>query len=165
MIRHARGPCQPLALPIVLLPVAVIEPAFQTLLMASVGATLLLTAGLPPALVAAVAMAAITVRADVEDGLTRLPATRSREQNSLIMNCRVVHCHRGRARQGQPFYVRLEPYCKVHLMKVYRLEPYRAKRQGSIFPSLSHDTRLCATVDDERACGADDVACRLRREF
>ena len=86
MIRHALG-CRPLAPPISRLPVAVIEPAFRTLLMAAVGATPLLEAGLPPALVAAIAMSAITVRADVEGGLTWLPAAGTLKQNRLIMNC------------------------------------------------------------------------------
>ncbi|MGH7484758.1 MAG: hypothetical protein ACREMY_04010 [bacterium] len=70
------------------MPVAVIEPAFRTLLMTTVGATPLLQAGLPPALVTAITVSAITMRADVKDGLTLQPTASSLEQNSRIMNCR-----------------------------------------------------------------------------
>lgn len=107
MIRHARG-CRPLALPKLGLAVAVIQPAFRAALVATIGATLLLQAGLPPALVAAVAMSAITVRADVEARLTRLPAARSLEQNGRSMHCRI---HGGRRRDWTTaaVYVRLDP--------------------------------------------------------
>lgn len=88
MIRHARRG-RPLPLPIPALPVAVIEPAFRAALRAPVGATLLLEARLAPALVAAIAMSAITMRADGKKRLTLLPAARSLEQNRLRMKGRV----------------------------------------------------------------------------
>jgi len=88
MIRHARRR-RPLALPIMTLPVAMIESPFEASLMAAVGPTPLLQAGLPAALVAAIAMPPIAVRADVEDRLTRLPDAGPPPQNRLIMKRRV----------------------------------------------------------------------------
>jgi hypothetical protein len=85
MIRHARR--QPsLSLPISALPVAMIEPAFHALLMAPVGATLLLQTGTFPARITAVTMSAIAMRTDIEDGLTLRPCTFPMQQNSPIMN-------------------------------------------------------------------------------
>lgn len=60
MICHA-GRSRSLPLPILALALAVIEQSFGTMLIAPVGRTLLLEAGLPSALVAAIAMATITV--------------------------------------------------------------------------------------------------------
>jgi hypothetical protein len=59
MIRHVRR--QPLPPPIPALPVAVIESALGASLMASIGAALLLQAGLLCTLAAAIAMSAIAV--------------------------------------------------------------------------------------------------------
>lgn len=94
-----------------------IEPAFHASLIVAVGAAPLLQAGLPCAVVTAIAMSAITVGADVEDRLTMLPAAHSLAQYSRMMKCR-VHSLAGRARQWQPLYVRLEPVCWSYLMKV-----------------------------------------------
>ncbi|MCC7155876.1 MAG: hypothetical protein IT161_14980 [Bryobacterales bacterium] len=60
MIRHARR-CRPLSLPVLGLPVAVIEPAFRTGLIAAIGSTLLLEARLVAAFGAAITMSAIAV--------------------------------------------------------------------------------------------------------
>jgi len=100
MIRHAGG-CWPLPLSVSPLPVAVIEPAFVALLQTSIGVTLLLDAGLPPALLAAVAMAAVAMRADVKDRGTGRPTARSLEQNPIML-CR-VHRHRRRVDNGSRF--------------------------------------------------------------
>lgn len=76
MIRHA-GLCWSLAMPVGALPVTMIEPAFFASLMAPVGGALLFQPGLLPALLAAIAMPAITMRADVEDRVAVQLATRA----------------------------------------------------------------------------------------
>ena len=78
-----------------------IEPAFRTLLQTLIGATLLLDAGLPPALLAAVAMAAVAVGANVEHRDTVRPTARSLQQNPLMY--RRVHRHRRRVDNGSRF--------------------------------------------------------------
>ena len=67
MTRHA-GLSAPF--PVLPLPVAMIEPAFEALLMPAVGAAALLKPGLLAALQAAVAMSAITMLADQKQRLT-----------------------------------------------------------------------------------------------
>jgi len=74
MIRHGRGGGLS-AEPVSLLPVAMIQPAFLAALMPPVGATPLAKARLPPAVLATVAMAAITMRADEEQGAAAWLAT------------------------------------------------------------------------------------------
>jgi len=90
LIRHAQ---LRLAVPIRPLPVAMIQPPFQTPLMAAVG---------PPALFepcggaaggAAIAMAAITVLADPEHRLTSAAATNPLPQNHFAVS---RHVRRGR---------------------------------------------------------------------
>ena len=69
MIRHA----EPSALPIGPLPVAVIEPSFPALLVPLVGVPPLLPPRFPPASLAAVFMAAVTMTADPEHRATAGP--------------------------------------------------------------------------------------------
>jgi len=69
-----------LAKPILALPVAMIEPAFYTALVPPVGAASLTETGLLAALQTAIAMPAITVRADKEDRVTVLPAACALQQ-------------------------------------------------------------------------------------
>jgi hypothetical protein len=68
LIRHATPE---MAATIDALPVAMIQPAFGTLLMTMIGGATLSEAGLTPALCAAVTLAAITARANPE----KRPAT------------------------------------------------------------------------------------------
>jgi hypothetical protein len=68
-----------------------IEPAFFALLMASIGASHLPEARLLAALLAAIAVAPIAMRADEEDGVALLTATRPLQENSLTMHRR-RHC-------------------------------------------------------------------------
>lgn len=90
MIRHARGwRSRSPPLPISPLPVAVIETAFRTLLQTSIGATLLLGAGLSPAFMAAIAMATVAARTDLEHRAAPLPATRALTQNQPVTHRRV----------------------------------------------------------------------------
>jgi hypothetical protein len=70
------------------LPVAMIELPFGALLVAAVGATPLLAAGLLAALVAAVAVSAITMRADEENRVAALTKANPLPQNRFAMNHR-----------------------------------------------------------------------------
>ncbi|MBL8221048.1 MAG: hypothetical protein JNL62_17575 [Bryobacterales bacterium] len=90
MIRHA-GLCGPLPLPIGALPVAMIELAFSTALVAFIGASFLAKARLLAALRAAIAMASIAMRADEKDRMALFPATGSLQEYSLTMHRR-RHC-------------------------------------------------------------------------
>ena len=65
-----------------------IELPFGALLVASVGAPPLLLAGLLAALVAAVAVSAVTVRADEENRVAALTKANSLPQNRFAMNQR-----------------------------------------------------------------------------
>ena len=65
-----------------------IEPPFRALLVAAVGAPPLLAAGLLAAWFAAVAMSAITVRADEENRLATLTKANPLPQNRFAMNNR-----------------------------------------------------------------------------
>jgi hypothetical protein len=60
----------PAAAPVIALPVTMIEPSFEALLVAGVGAPSLVEAGTLTARGAAVALSAIAVRADEEHGVT-----------------------------------------------------------------------------------------------
>jgi hypothetical protein len=73
------------AKPILSLPVAMIEPAFYTALVPPVGAAPLMETGLPAALRTAIAMSAVTVRADEEDRVTVLPAACALQQLCFVM--------------------------------------------------------------------------------
>jgi hypothetical protein len=87
LIRHARL-WLPQAAPVRLLPIAMIEPSFGTPLVAPVGVPPLLAAGLFAALGTAVAMSAITVRADEENRLAVLPKAKPLPQNRFAVNHR-----------------------------------------------------------------------------
>jgi hypothetical protein len=71
-----------------LLAIAMIELPFGALLVASVGAPPLLLAGLLAALVAAVAVSAVTVRADEENRVAALTKANPLPQNRFAMNHR-----------------------------------------------------------------------------
>jgi hypothetical protein len=76
------------AAPVLSLTVAMIELPFGALLVAAVGATPLLAAGLLTALVAAVAVSAITMRADEENRVAALTQASPLPQNRFAMNHR-----------------------------------------------------------------------------
>ena len=87
MIRHRRlrltkaGAVLPLT-------IAMVELPFGALLVAFIGAPPLLAAGLVAALFAAVAMAAVTVRADEENRLAALTKAKPLPQNRFAVNHR-----------------------------------------------------------------------------
>ena len=87
MIRHARLRLTKAA-PVLPLTITMIEPSFGALLVAAVGAPPLLAAGLLAALVAAVAMSAIAVRADEENRVAVLTKANPLPQNRFAMNRR-----------------------------------------------------------------------------
>ena len=107
MIRHARLRLTQTA-PVRLLPIAMIEPPFGTLLVAPVGVPPLLMAGLFAALGTAVAMAAVTVRADEENRLAALPKAKPLPQNRFAVNHRHASSQAGTG-QRQWSRGRLEP--------------------------------------------------------
>jgi hypothetical protein len=76
------------AAPVLLLPVAMIKPAFRALLVAGVGPTPLLDASLFAALDAAIAMAAIAVRADEKHHATLFACANSLSENRFAVNRR-----------------------------------------------------------------------------
>jgi len=69
-----------------LLPVAVILPAFGTLLVAAVGAPSLLESGGGAAGGTAITLSAITVLTDPEHGMTPIAETNSLTQNHFALN-------------------------------------------------------------------------------
>lgn len=101
MIRHAcRVGLQ--AKPIVPLPVAMIEPPFRTSLVPPVRASPLVEARLLAALRTAIAMAAVTVRADVENRVALLPAARPLQETRIVMGQRRRHRRLAGVDNGSP---------------------------------------------------------------
>lgn len=72
-----------------------ILPPFLTVLVPLIGASPLVSTGLLAARFAAVTMAAITMRADEEDGMTTLPDTGSLSQYTVAMIRRRHRCPAG----------------------------------------------------------------------
>lgn len=101
MIRHARRGGL-LAQQILALPVTMIEPPFFTTLVPPIRATKLVTASLLAALRAAIAMAAVTVRAEVEDRVASLPAAGSLQETRLVMSQRRRHRRLAGVDNGSP---------------------------------------------------------------
>ena len=87
MIRHGRWSLAQAA-SVRVLAIAMIELPFGALLVASVGAPPLLPTGLLTALVAAVAVAAVAVRADEENRVAALSKANPLPQNRFAMNHR-----------------------------------------------------------------------------
>ena len=101
MIRHgARASL--LAQPILSLPVAMIEPPFFTALMPPVRASKLAPPRLLAALRAAIAMPAVTVGADEEDGMAMLAAAGSLQETSIVMGQHCRHRRLAEVDNGSP---------------------------------------------------------------
>jgi hypothetical protein len=110
MIRHARLA----ALPVVLLPVPVVEPAFGTLLIAAVGRPVLPAPGFAAARRAAIALAAIAMGTNPE----RRPASRA-AANPLPENHFSLNRHpptQADFDNGNRFMAGLEPAWMVYLL-------------------------------------------------
>lgn len=86
MIRHASFGLP--SLPVPSLPVAMIEPPFLALLMPPIGTSPLTEAGLLAALGTAIAVPAITVRADEENRVTLVAQANSLPENCFAVNRR-----------------------------------------------------------------------------
>lgn len=87
MIRHERSGGL-LTEAILVLPVAMIQPAFLAALVAPIGTSPLPKPSLPAAVLAAVAMAAITMRADEEQGAAVRFATGPQQENARAVDRR-----------------------------------------------------------------------------
>ena len=83
LIRHAG---RRVTVPVGTLPVAMIEPALRTPLVAAVGCAELLSPGLPAAGRAAIALAAVAVCTNPEQRLASLAATNSLPEKDFSMN-------------------------------------------------------------------------------
>ncbi len=86
MIRHAG--VNPPSLAVLALPVAMIQPAFLALLMPAIGTPTLTPAGELAARRAAITVSAITVGADKENCVTRMPEAHPLPENCFAMNRR-----------------------------------------------------------------------------
>ena len=87
MIRHARMDL-PAAAPVIALTVAMVKPSFGALLVTAVGAPSLAGSGMLTARGAAIALSAITVRADEEHCVTLATEANSLPEYRFAMNCR-----------------------------------------------------------------------------
>jgi hypothetical protein len=103
--------------PILPLPVAMIEPAFRALLVACIGASPLLPAGLFAAGGAAIAMSTIAVGADEEHGVTPLAETDSLQENRFAVSLRHASSQAG-LDNGTHFVAGWNHLCLVYLTKV-----------------------------------------------
>jgi hypothetical protein len=120
-------------LPVGALPVAMIEPPFQTPLVAAVGSTALPASSLGAAGRAAIALPTVAVRANPEHRLASLAATNSRPENHFCMNRHppteaAFDKGNGSCERRSSFDGRL-------LTKVAKPEPRCFERRGSLPPS------------------------------
>jgi hypothetical protein len=155
LIRHAR---RRVTLPVGTLPVAMIEPAFRTPLVAAVGGTVLLAPGFATASRAAIALSAIAVRANPEHRLASLAATKSRSENHFCMNRHLLtpagFDNGNGSCQGRT------SFDGGLLMKVAKPEPRCLEQRGSLPPSQSHHTVFRGNVLMLRICGAPSAEMR-----
>lgn len=101
MIRHRRRSGL-LAQPILSLPIAMIEPPFFTALMPLVRASKLAAPRLLAALLAAIAMPAVTMGADEKDGVAMLAAAGSLQETSIVMGQHCRHRRLAEVDNGSP---------------------------------------------------------------
>jgi hypothetical protein len=146
---------------VLLLPVAMIEPAFRALLVPGVGPTPLLDAILFAAPDAAIAMAAVAVRADEKHRATLLAHANSLPENRFAVNRHAFSQAGGRQRQR--LRGRLEPAEFGRPHEGRRTRNPVALTTGFLHFSAFPDTitpcrQLVDDRTDDRAFGADDVA-------
>ena len=130
------------AAPVRLLAIAMIEPPLSALLVASVGAPPLPAASL----LAAIAMSAVTVRADVENRLAALTKAKPLPQNRFAVNHRHASSQ-AELDNGSGLVAGWNQLCLVYLSMVAEHGTLPLERQGSIFPALRQDTSF------SQACG------------
>jgi hypothetical protein len=137
------------------LAIAMIEPSFGAHLVAPVGGPSLVPAGLFAAWDAAVAVSAITVRADEENRVAAWTKAKPLLQNPFA----VIHCHASsQAGTGQRQWSRgrLEPALFGYLSNGCRTRNPAALTVGfHLFPTLRQDTSFRSGLVDDRT---DDCA-------
>ena len=140
LIRHA-GPAVPL--PVGTLPVPMIEPAFEALLVTAVGSAALLAPGFRAASRTAVALPSIAMRANPEHRLASLAATNPRPEDHFSIN---------RHRSPSAGFDNGNGSCQGKtsfdgglLMKVAKPEPRCFERRGS-YRLPSHNTSFRRNV-------------------
>lgn len=109
------------------LPVAMIEPALRTLLVAAVGSTVLSPPGFAAAHLAAIALSAVTMLTDPEHRMTSTAAANSLPQNHFARK-RHARPRRGLDNGSQSWQVRTS-LLRGDLLRVARLGPCRCKRR------------------------------------
>ena len=125
LIRHAG--LDSLTMPVVPLPVAMVQPSFRTLLVAAVGTASLLPPRLESAGRAAITLAAVTVGADPEHRVA--PAANSLSENNFAMTrhprCQVGLDNGERSWQGRSIFHRWLPDegCPTGSRRRKRLDP------------------------------------------
>jgi hypothetical protein len=134
------------AAPVRLLAIAMIETPLSALLVASVGAPPLPAASLLAAVGAAIAMSAVTVRADVENRLAALTKAKPLPQNRFAVNHRHASSQ-AELDNGSGLVAGWNQLCLVYLSMVAEHGTLPLERQGSIFPALRQDTSF------SQACG------------
>ena len=82
-------------MPVAALAVPMVQPSFLTMLMPAVSAPPLILAGLVTALRAAIPMAAVAMRADIENRVTMQTAARPLPEVSVVMGHHGHRCERG----------------------------------------------------------------------
>ena len=159
LIRHASWR---VTLAVGTLPVAMIEPALRTLLVAAVGSTVLSPPGFTAAHRAAIALSAITVLTDPEHRMTSTAAAKPLPQNHFA---RKRHARRRRRLDNgsRSWQVRTS-LMRGDLLRVARPGPCRCKRPGPntppAFQTKLHLQPAWVMIGQMiGALGADDVVC------
>jgi hypothetical protein len=150
------------AAPVLLLPVAMIESAFRAPLVPGVGAAPLLDASLLAASGAAIAVAAVAVRADEKHRAALFARANSLPENRFAVSRRHAFSQAG-GRQRQRLRGRLEPAQFGRPPEGRRTRNPVALTAGFLlFPAFPDTIAPCSQfVDDrtdDRAFGADEVA-------
>jgi hypothetical protein len=150
------------ATPILPLAIAMIEPAFRALLVACVGASPLLPAGIFAAGGAAIAMSTIAVGADEEYGVTLLAETDSLKENCFAVSLRHASSQAG-TRQRPTLRGRLEPPLFGLPDEGYRTGTLPLPTTG--FPRFTpHDTIACLVMMGRMTAPAARMMSLFRRE-
>jgi len=146
-----------LALQVVVLPVQVVPFAFQAALIAAVGFTVLPETRCRTATLAAIALSAITMRADEEQRVAIAAQTKPRAENRIAV---FHHAPSGRALTTAVISWQVRTSFHAWWPCHKRLPSWNPAGCTAGFYFASKDTLHLSKMmmDDERACGADDVA-------
>ena len=150
-------------MPVLPLPVAMIQASFRTLLVPAIRPAPLLQPGLVPASEAAVALSTVAMRTEKEGRETVFEQANPLPENRFPM--RRHASPQGGAGQRQPLRGTLRPAWCGDLTKVALPEPRRSNGGvPSRFPPFRSHYNAADDRTDDCAFGADDVA-RLRPAF